>query len=153
VQAQPFQPDSVDEMIVGQLRRNAKATLSDVGQAVGLSAAAVKRRIDRLELERVILGYTALVDHSRLGRSVEAFAALRFAGTAKVEEIATIADDIDEVEAVFTLAGDPDALVLIRVGNVGELKNVINKIRSSGRVIDTKTLMVLGRSSPSTVIG
>jgi Lrp/AsnC family transcriptional regulator, leucine-responsive regulatory protein len=141
-----FQPDFLDEQIIEQLRRNAKATLSEIGQTVGLSAPAVKRRVDRLEAEKVILGYTVVVDHARLGQSIEAFAALRFAGTARVDEIATIADDIDEVEAVFTMAGDPDALVWIRVRDVGELKGVIDKIRNSGRVIDTKTLMVLGRS-------
>jgi Lrp/AsnC family transcriptional regulator, leucine-responsive regulatory protein len=146
VTATEFKPDELDEQIISELRRNAKATLNEIGQVVGLSAPAVKRRVDRLEAEKVILGYTVVVDHARLGRSIEAFAALRFAGTARVDEIATIADDIDEVEGVFTMAGDPDALVWIRVRDVGELKGVIDKIRNSGRVIDTKTLMVLGRS-------
>ena len=104
-------PDEVDEQIVMLLKRNAKATLAEIGNHVGLSAPAVKRRIDRLEASRVILGYTVVVDHAKLGRPIEAFAELRFAGTARVDEIASIGEGIDEVEAVFTMAGDPDALV------------------------------------------
>jgi Lrp/AsnC family transcriptional regulator, leucine-responsive regulatory protein len=141
--------DAIDRQIVSLLRRNAKATLAEIGGRVGLSAPAVKRRIDRLEVDRVILGYTVLVDHEKLGRPIEAFAELRFAGTARVDDIATIADGIDEVEAVFTMAGDPDALAWIRVKDVTDLKRVIDQIRNSGRVIGTKTLMVLGQSRSS----
>lgn len=140
-------PDRVDERIVSLLKKNAKSTLSEIGQQVGLSAPAVKRRIDRLEESGVILGYTVVVNHAKLGRPIEAFAELRFAGTARVDDIAGIADGIEEVEAVFTMAGDPDALAWIRVRDVNDLKRVIDQIRNSGRVIGTKTLMVLGRST------
>ncbi len=139
-------PDELDEQIVKLLKHNAKATLAEIGNQVGLSAPAVKRRIDRLEANQVILGYTVVVDHAKLGRPIEAFAELRFAGTARVDDIASIADGIDEVEAVFTIAGDPDALVWIRVRDVTDLKRVIDRIRHSGRVLGTKTLIVLGHS-------
>jgi Lrp/AsnC family transcriptional regulator, leucine-responsive regulatory protein len=145
--------DKIDEQIVTMLKRNAKSTLADIGNIVGLSAPAVKRRIDRLEEQGVILGYTVVVDHAKLGRPIEAFAELRFVGTARVDEIATIADGIDEVEAVFTTAGDPDALVWIRVRDVADLKRVIDRIRNSGQVLGTKTLMVLGHSGNASTPG
>lgn len=147
VQPSESKPDEIDEKIVSLLKRNAKSTLSEIGHHVGLSAPAVKRRIDRLEASKVILGYTVVVDHAKLGRPIEAFAELRFSGTARVDDIAGIADGIDEVEAVFTMAGDPDALAWIRVRDVNDLKRVIDRIRNSGRLIGTKTLMVLGRST------
>lgn len=146
VNATHFEADAIDQSIVTQLRRNAKATLAEIGSVVGLSAPAVKRRIDRMEAAQVILGYTVVVDHAKLGRPIEAFAELRFTGTARVDDIATIADGIDEVEAVFTMAGDPDALAWIRVKDVADLKRVIDRMRKSGRIIGTKTLMVLGQS-------
>jgi hypothetical protein len=46
---------------------------------------------------------------------------------------------------VFTIAGDPDALVRIRVDDVEHLKQVVNALRRSGRITGTKTLMVLDR--------
>ena len=97
----------------------------------------------------MILGYTTRVDYAKLGRPLEAFTEIRFSGDARVDAIAGIADGIAEVQAVFTIAGDPDALAWIRVSDVHELKQVIDRLRGSGDVIGTKTLIVLGNSSPS----
>ncbi len=140
------QLDATDLEIVELLREDARRTLADVGERVSLSAPAVKRRVDRLERDGVIVGYTALVDHALLGRPLQAFTELRFAGNLPVEEIAGIAEDIPEVQTVFTTAGDPDALAWIRVRDVDDLKRVIDLLRRSGRVTGTKTLMVLGTS-------
>jgi Lrp/AsnC family leucine-responsive transcriptional regulator len=135
--------DAVDDEIVALLREDGRRTLSDIGERVALSAPAVKRRIDRLERIGVITGYTAVVDHAKLGRPLEAFCELRFAGNTKVADIAGVAAHLAEVEAVYTTAGDPDALVLIRVRDVADLTRVIDLLRRSGRVTGTKTLMVL----------
>jgi Lrp/AsnC family leucine-responsive transcriptional regulator len=135
--------DAVDHAIVDLLTEDARRTLSDIGERVALSAPAVKRRIDRLEGLGVIAGYTAVVDHAQLGRPLQAFCELRFAGTTKVADIAGVSAGIPEVEAVYTTAGDPDALVLIRVENLADLTRVIDLLRRSGRVTGTKTLMVL----------
>ena len=94
----------------------------------------------------MIRGYTTVLDHSYLGQSVEAFAELRFAGSTRVDDIEDIALDVPEVHAIFTVAGDPDALAWIRVSDVQNLKRVIDRLRSSGKVTGTKTLMVLSSS-------
>jgi len=138
--------DGIDERILRLLQENARRTFGDIGREVGLSAPAVKRRIDRLEATGVIRGYTVLVDHTHLGQSVEAFAELRFAGSTRVDDIEDIALDVPEVHAIFTVASDPDALAWIRVSDVQNLKRVIDRLRSSGKVTGTKTLMVLSSS-------
>lgn len=139
--------DATDHLILDMLQADARRTLGSIGQAVGLSAPAVKRRMDRLEADGVIVGYTTVVDHAKLGRPLQAFAELRFVGSARVDSIAAIADAIPEVETIFTIAGDPDALAWIRVRDVEDLKRVIDLLRRSGQVTGTKTLMVLGSSS------
>jgi Lrp/AsnC family transcriptional regulator, leucine-responsive regulatory protein len=140
--------DQTDLEIIELLRQDARRTIADVAERVALSAPAVKRRVDRLERERVITGYTVLVDHALLGRPLQAFTELRFAGNLPVDQIAGIAEGIPEVQTIFTTAGDPDALAWIRVRDVEDLKRVIDLLRRSGRVTGTKTLMVLGTSSP-----
>jgi Lrp/AsnC family leucine-responsive transcriptional regulator len=140
--------DATDLEIIELLRADARRTLADVAERVSLSAPAVKRRVDRLEREGVITGYTVLVDHALLGRPLQAFTELRFAGNLPVDQIAGIAEGIPEVQTLFTTAGDPDALAWIRVRDVEDLKRVIDLLRRSGRVTGTKTLMVLGSSAP-----
>lgn len=143
----PSPLDSTDREIIELLRCDARRTLADIAERVSLSAPAVKRRVDRLESEGVITGYTVLVDHAMLGQPLQAFTELRFAGNSTVEEIAAIGEGIPEVETIFTTAGDPDALAWIRVRDVEDLKRVIDLLRRSGRVTGTKTLMVLGSTT------
>lgn len=138
-----FDIDQVDAQIVAILRKDARATFGAIGEQVDLSGSAVRRRIDRLEQQGVIKGYTAIVDDSRLGNPLEAFAELSFAGNSRVSDIVGVGAGIPEVEAVFTTAGDPDALVWIRVRDVSHLTAVIDRLRRSGKVTRTKTLMVL----------
>jgi DNA-binding Lrp family transcriptional regulator len=136
--------DGTDLEIVDLLVRDGRRTLADIASEVSLSAPAVKRRVARLEELGVITGYTAQVDHAKLGRPIEAFTELRFAGRTKVADIAGVAAGLVEVDAVHTIAGDPDALVHLRVRDVNDLTRVIDALRRSGTVTGTKTLIVLG---------
>jgi Lrp/AsnC family transcriptional regulator, leucine-responsive regulatory protein len=135
--------DGTDIEIIDLLVADGRRSLADIGAAVSLSAPAVKRRVSRLEETGVITGYTAELDHRKLGRTIEAFTELRFAGKTKVADIADIASGLREVDAVHTIAGDPDALVHLRVRDVADLARVIDQLRRSGKITGTKTLIVL----------
>jgi DNA-binding Lrp family transcriptional regulator len=136
--------DRTDRAILDLLEENARRTMGDIAERVALSTSAVKRRIDRMEASGAIVGYTVVVDQAKLGRPIQAFTEVRFAGTADMGEIQTTAIRLPEVQAVFTTAGDPDALVWIQVRDVERLGQVIEQLRRSGRVTGTKTLIVLG---------
>lgn len=135
--------DIIDHQILELLSRNARRTMADIAERVSLSPSAVTRRIDRLERDGVISGYTVVVDHAKAGRPLQAFTEVRFSGTADLEEIRATASTLPEVQAVFATAGDPDALVWLRVPDVERLGHVIEQLRRSGRVTGTKTLIVV----------
>ncbi len=142
--------DDLDQHILDLLVEDARRSASEIGRLINLSPAATKRRIDRLENAGYIRGYTAILDHTKLGGQLEAFAELRFAPGTQVGDIDHAVDDLPELVESFTVAGDPDALVRLRVTDVDHLKDVIDRIRKSRRgsakVVGTKTLIVLGRS-------
>jgi DNA-binding Lrp family transcriptional regulator len=92
----------------------------------------------------VITGFSAQIDQAKLGWGIEAFTEMRYTGSTGVADIVRTAATLPEVQAVFTIAGDPDALVRIRVRDIGHLQRVIDQLRRSGTVTGTKTLMVLG---------
>jgi Lrp/AsnC family transcriptional regulator, leucine-responsive regulatory protein len=137
--------DDIDHQILRLLRENARRTVADIAAHVNLSPAPVKRRIDRLERAGVIAGYTVLLDHAKIGPTVDAFTEIRFAGDGDIDEIVRTIVEMPAVREVFTIAGDPDALVRIRVEDMEHLKQVVNALRRSGRITGTKTLMVLDR--------
>ena len=136
--------DAVDLRILELLLEDGRRSASEVGRTVSLSPAAAKRRIDKLERLGVIVGYRAVVDHARLGDTIEAFAELRFEGSTQVDDIDNAFADIPELVEAFTLAGDTDALLRLRVGDLDHLKRVIDRIRRTQGVTGTKTLIVLG---------
>ena len=143
--------DALDQRILDLLVEDGRRSASDIGRVINLSPAAAKRRIDRLEDAGYIRGYTAVLDHNKLGRHLEAFVELRFAPGTQVGDIDHAVDDLPELVESFTVAGDPDALVRLRVSDVDHLKRVIDRIRQSRRgsakIIGTKTLIVLGSST------
>ena len=51
--------DEIDRQIVALLRQDARRSFQSIGLRVSLSAPAVKRRVDRLEADGVIRGYSA----------------------------------------------------------------------------------------------
>lgn len=67
----PF--DELDRKILTALMANARTSFAEIGTAVGLSATAVKRRVDRLRDSGVITGSTATVQPSALGWRTEAY--------------------------------------------------------------------------------
>jgi DNA-binding Lrp family transcriptional regulator len=136
--------DTLDHAILEQLSKDGRRSASEVGRRVGLSPAATKRRIDRLESVGVIAGYKVVIDHAKLGGHIEAFTELRFKGSIRVGDIDSTYAHLPELVEGFTIAGDPDALVRLRVRDLDHLRRVIDSMRRSGRVTGTKTLIVLG---------
>ncbi len=135
--------DQTDREIIALLQENARRTFGDIASRVSLSAAAVKRRVDRLERTGAITGYTATIDEAVLGRPLVAFTELRITGTTEVHDVVEIAAKLPEVEAVHVTAGDPDFLVAMRVADTKRLMELLNELRNTKRVTGTKTLVAV----------
>lgn len=136
--------DDVDLALLELLRADGRRTVADLARAVNLSPAPVGRRIARLERHGVIAGYTALVNESKLGRGVEAFAEVRVRGDVDIAAVLELAATMPEAQEAFTVAGDPDALVRLVVADAEGLRRAINTLRHSDGVVSTRTLLVLG---------
>ncbi|MFE3284721.1 Lrp/AsnC family transcriptional regulator, partial [Streptomyces sp. NPDC059233] len=65
--------NDLDERIVHALAEDARRSYADIGSEVGLSAPAVKRRVDRLRAEGAITGFTVRVDPAAMGWETEGF--------------------------------------------------------------------------------
>lgn len=135
--------DDIDRAILDLLQENARRPLRDIATRVGLTVAPVQRRIARLEGLGVIERYTIRVNHGRIATGIEAITELQFGQDLDLAQIMELVAQIPEVEEVLTLAGDPDALVRIRVEGVEDLRRVVSSMRSSHAVTSTKTLVVL----------
>ena len=139
----PVRLDDVDRKILDHLERDGRATLADVGAAVGLSASAVKRRVDRLHDTGVIMGYAAIVDPAAVGDRLEAFIELYCADTVAPGDLLSSVTGLDAVVAAHTVAGDADAIVRVRVEGIDALERVIEQLRRDPKVMRTRTMVAL----------
>jgi DNA-binding Lrp family transcriptional regulator len=135
--------DGIDRMIIALLQENAKRTFADIGGHVGLSATAVKRRVDRLQHDGVIVGYGARVDPRALGEGIEALIEVYCAERVAPADVGRSLAGLDQVISAFTVSGEADAVVRARVESIAELEKFVERLRRDRNVVRTKTLLVL----------
>jgi DNA-binding Lrp family transcriptional regulator len=135
--------DEIDHRIVALLRENARRSFQDIGERVSLSAPAVKRRVDRLERDGVIRGYSANVDPSAIGWNTHAFVELFCEGRVSGEEVKEAVGQHPEVEAAYTIAGAPSAILHLRAADTQHLEEALERVRDTPGVIRTQTQVVL----------
>jgi len=137
--------DDLDERIVAALVDDARATYAEVGALVGLSAPAVKRRVDRLLATGAITGFSAQVDPSALGWTTEAYVELFCRGRTAPADIAVAVSKYPEVIDACTITGEADALLHIRASDVRHFEQVVERIGAEPFVVRTRSVIVLSR--------
>lgn len=137
--------DEIDHRIVARLLEDGRSSYAQIGAAVGLSAPAVKRRVDRLRRDGVITGYAAVVDPAALGWTTEAFVELFCTGRTSPAEIYASVRRHPEVVAAYTITGEANALVHLRAGGIQALEAALERLRGEPNIMQTKTSIVLSR--------
>lgn len=137
--------DDLDRRIVAYLLEDARAPYAQIGGRIGLSAPAVKRRVDRLRAEGVITGFSAVVDAAALGWTTEAFIEIFYDGARSPEETYASVRRHPEVIAAYTVTGEADAMVHLRARDIQHLEEALERLRREPNIAQTKTSIVLSR--------
>lgn len=137
--------DNIDYRILDLLRLNARSGYGDIGGVVGLSASAVKRRVDRLVADGVIRAFTIQVDPEIDGASTEAYVELFCRGTVAPAELKRILSGIPEVVDAGTVTGSADAIVHMRSRDIPSLELALERVRIAPNVDHTRSAIVLSR--------
>jgi DNA-binding Lrp family transcriptional regulator len=135
--------DEIDRKIVALLRENARRSFKDIGGYVHLTAPAVKRRVDRLEEEGVLLGYTAIVDPQAFGWHSEAFVDLYCEGHMPGAAVKRAVEKEPGVVSAHTVAGEASAMLHVRANDTKDLEDTLERIRSTDGITRTVTEVVL----------
>jgi DNA-binding Lrp family transcriptional regulator len=135
--------DETDRTIVALLRENARRSYQDIGHHVHLSAPAVKRRVDRLEQDGVVLGYTSVVNPEAFGWRAEAFVEMFCEGTMSGAAIKHAVESEHGVVSAHTVAGEASALLHVMAADTKALELALERIRATPGVTRTVTQVVL----------
>ncbi|WP_052849245.1 Lrp/AsnC family transcriptional regulator [Streptomyces avicenniae] len=141
--------DDLDRRIVTALVANARSTFAEIGAAIGLSAPAVKRRVDRLREAGVITGFTTVVTPAALGWRTEAYVEVYCVGAAPPRRLAEVVRNHPEITAAMTVTGGADALLHIRASDIGHFEEVLERIRAEPFIRKTVSQIVLSHLIPT----
>jgi DNA-binding Lrp family transcriptional regulator len=137
--------DELDRRILHELVQDARASYAEIGAIVGLSAPAVKRRVDRLRSDGAITGFSARLSPGELGWTTEAYVELFCQGRTSPADIAAATRKHPEVISACTVTGEADALVHIRAADMRHFEQVVERIGAEPFVIRTRSSIVLSK--------
>lgn len=137
--------DALDQRIISWLVADARASYAEIGAGVGLSAPAVKRRVDKLREQSILQGFTAVVDQDALGWGTEAFVEVHCDGNVSPQHIRAGLDPLPEVVAAYTVSGPADAIVHLRAASMQHLEAALERLRDVEFVSRTVSTVVLSR--------
>lgn len=133
--------DDTSKAIIEQLQADGRRSYAAIGQAVGLSEAAVRQRVQRL-VESGVMQIVAVTDPMQTGFARQAMVAL--AVTGDVEAIAEKLSSIPEVDYIVVTAGSWDILAEVVVEDDAHLLRLVNRdIRTIDGVTKTESFLYL----------
>ncbi|MBB3354570.1 AsnC family transcriptional regulator [Rhizobium sp. L9] len=136
--------DRTDEQILIELKANARISHADLSAKVNLSRNAVRVRIERLEREGFIKGYTILTGDG--GNSQNVTTALIFVyrhDRMRGGEVIQALRKIPEVVACDVMTGDFDLLVRVESPEADRIRQIWQLIAEMPGVRDTLTAFAL----------
>jgi len=134
--------EALDRRIVQLLTQDGRMSYTDLGRAAGLSTSAAHQRVRRLEQRGVIRGYTAILDHEAVGLPLAAFISVKPIDPSAPDDAPERLAGLPEIEACYSVAGDENYILKVRVASPGDLERLLAEIRSRANV-STRTTIVL----------
>lgn len=133
--------DARDHKLLSLLNDNARLPIAELARLLDLSRTAVRHRIEKLERNGIIRGYT-LKTETVESLGVQAVATLTL-NSGTVHDLNQEIKHLTGVKKTWSLAGNIDAFVLIQAATVEELYKLINTISSNPLVKRMSSHVVL----------
>ena len=130
----------IDDLLIGLLREDSRASNTKLALRLGLSESAVRRRIENLKSAGRIRRFTVEVEDKDLSSAITWVSVDPSTPTRQVSEKIK---SVKGVEAVYETAGQFDIAVVVKGANIGDVNATIEGIRRAGGVTGTNTTMVL----------
>ena len=134
--------DETDERILKNLLVDARQSARQLALKLGLSTVTVLSRIKKLEKEKIIHGYTAIIDHEKIGYSLTAIIEI----IAKNDKMVDIEDEISKFEnvcGVYDITGSTDTIIIAKFKERNELSKFVKSLAAISNVENTITHVVL----------
>src|ERR1700761_2432311 len=141
--------DDTDRLIVAALWADGRLSMRALAERLHLSRANVYTRVERLQRDGVITGYTAQVDPARYGYGLSAYVYLDITQRSwKVVRQQLLS--MPEVDHVALISGEHDILVRVRTHDAASLRDVVlTRLQEMPQIRATQTVVIFEEADPS----
>lgn len=150
-----MQLDSTDKKLINLLQNDSKQTTKQLSLQLNLSVTAVYERIKKLENQKVIEKYVAIINKNKIEKSFLVFCHIKLVQHSK-EYVTTFEREIlklTEVSECFHVSGDYDYILKIYVKNMDEYRNfMVTKLTAIKYIGSTHSIFAIEQVKNTTVI-
>ncbi len=133
--------DKIDEKILKNLMVDARVSARQLALKLGMSTVTILSRIKKLEKKKIIKGYTALIDHEKLGYDLTAI--IEVVANKNIVDIEEKLSKIDNVCAVYDITGNTDTVIIAKFKERSNLSEFVKSLSAMANVDNTISHVVL----------
>ncbi len=131
-----------DEQLICLLQKNGRVSVSEMARKLSASRTAVQMRMQKLERNGVIDGYTVKLSPAYLEKKVQALVMIRFPPGNRKEIEAELAA-IVQLTSLYSISGAFDMAGVVSAPSMGELDMIIDKIGCLKGIDETMSSIIL----------
>lgn len=133
--------DKIDREILEILIKDARLSARQIAIKLKMSTVTILTRIKKLEKDKIIMGYTSLIDHEKIGYDLTAI--IEIISKKNILGIEEKLAKIENVCGVYDITGDTDTIIVAKFRGRNELSSFVKTISSMENVENTITHIVL----------
>lgn len=138
----PYIYDSLDSALIAELRKDGRASISQLASQLNVSRATVQNRLDRLTQSGAILGFTIRVHEELEQDTVRAIMMIEVAGRSTSQVIQKLRG-IPELIKLHTTNGTWDLVAELQTTSLGEFDRVLRRVREVEGILNSETSILL----------
>ncbi len=150
-----MQLDTIDKKLIDLLQKDCKQTTKQLSVQLYLSVTAVYERIKKLEKEKVIQQYVAIINKNKIDKSFLVFCHIKLIQHSK-KYLDTFENEIvqlKEVSECFHVSGDYDYILKIYVKDMASYRDfMVTKLTTLQYIGSTHSTFTIGEIKNSTAI-
>ncbi|MDP6570189.1 MAG: Lrp/AsnC family transcriptional regulator [Candidatus Marinimicrobia bacterium] len=135
--------DHIDKEILHLLQIDGRSSASYIAESVGMSIPAVTDRIKKLQESGIIMGFTTILDHRKVGMDVSAFITVISESSSHYSDVVRETNNTPEIIQCYTTTGNGSHVLLALTENTHSLERLLRTIQSWPGVRRTETQIIL----------
>jgi DNA-binding Lrp family transcriptional regulator len=131
-----------DQQLIALLQQNGRLSVSEMARKLSASRTAVQMRLQKLERNGVINGYTVILSPTYLEKRVQALVMIKLSAGSR-EKIEAELSAIKQLTSLYSISGTFDMSGVISARSMAELDVIIDKIGCLTGIDETMSSIIL----------